>query len=78
MTTLNRHRISQSSTTPTGKVAAGGTAGAVTVILVYILNRFHLDLPGEVGSAMTVILSVLTSYIVKEHATAGTQQSTTG
>lgn len=68
MTTLDRQPMSQPSTTPTSKVAAGGTAGAVTVVLVYILNKFHLDVPGEVGSAMTVILSFMTSYFVKERA----------
>jgi hypothetical protein len=71
MTTLDRRPMSQPSTTPTSKVGAGGAAGAVTVVLVYILSKFHLDVPGEVGSAVTVILSFLASYFVKERVAAG-------
>lgn len=66
MKTLDRQSIRQASTAPTSKVTAGGTAGAVTVVLVYVLNKFHLDVPGEVGSALTVILSFVASYFVKE------------
>jgi putative flippase GtrA len=69
MTTVDRQPLRQPSTTPTSKVAAGGTAGAVTVVLVYILNKFHLDVPGEVGSALTVILSFVTSYFIKDRGT---------
>ena len=70
MTTLDRQPISQPSTSPTTKVAAGGAAGAVSVVLVYILGLFNFPVPAEVGSALTVLVSFLASYVVKERAAA--------
>ena len=68
MATLERQSVSQPSTRPTTKVAAGGTAGAVTVVLVYILSRFNIPVPAEVGSAITVIFTFVASYFLKERA----------
>ncbi len=50
MTTLEPQRISQPSPSPTVKVAAGSTAGAVSVVLVYAIGLVH-QVPAEVGSA---------------------------
>jgi putative flippase GtrA len=48
------------------KVAAGGAAGAVTVILVFVLSQAGVELPPEVSSAVTVLLSTLAGYFKVE------------
>ena len=40
------------------KTASGaGTAGAVTVVLVWLLGFKGVDMPGEVASAVTAIIT---------------------
>lgn len=39
------------------KVAAGGVAGSITIILVWVLGFFHVEVPPEVASAFTTIIS---------------------
>jgi hypothetical protein len=56
----------QPSMAPTTKVAAGGVAGALTVLVVWILGLLHVTVPPEVASALTVVISFATSYIVRE------------
>ena len=58
--------VSQASLAPSTKVTAGGTAGAVTVLVMYILDRLHVAVPADVGSAVTVLFTFLSGYIVKE------------
>ena len=45
------------------KVAAGGVAGAVTIVLVFVAEMCGLEIPAEVASAFTVILSFLAGYL---------------
>ena len=46
------------------KVVAGGVAGAVTVVLVWAVGTFaKVDIPAEVASAITTILSFAASYL---------------
>jgi hypothetical protein len=66
MTTPHRKRVSQPSTLPTAKVTAGGAAGSVTVVLVYIIGLFHVAMPAEVVSALTVIVTSLVGYLVRD------------
>lgn len=47
---------------PTPKVAAGGAAGAVTVVLVWVAGMFDIAVPPEVASAATVLISSGVSY----------------
>lgn len=77
MTTPVRQPTIQPSTAPTTKVTAGGAAGAVTVVLVYILGLFDLTVPGEVGSALTVIFSFAAGYLVKDRPAANPQPEAT-
>jgi hypothetical protein len=65
MATLEPQPITQQSISPTTKVAAGSTAGAISVVLVYVLGFVH-QVPAEVGSAITVIVTFLVGYLVKE------------
>lgn len=66
MTTLERQAIRQPSHTPTTKVAASGTAGAISVLLVFVLGKFDIQIPGDVGSAITVLFSAACGYLVHE------------
>lgn len=45
------------------KVAAGGAAGAVTVVLVWVAEMFGLEVPAEVASAVTVLISTAAGYL---------------
>lgn len=51
---------------PTRKVGAGALAGALSVILVWAFGRAGVDIPAYVASAITVVLTFLVSYVVKE------------
>jgi hypothetical protein len=53
------------STYPTKKVAAAGVAGAVSIVVVWVLHRFvQVDVPPEVASAGTTILAFLAGYFM--------------
>lgn len=45
------------------KVSAAGLAGAVTVILLYILSFWDVEVPSEVAAAITLIISVVAGYL---------------
>jgi CBS-domain-containing membrane protein len=62
----DRQPINQPSLAPTTKVAAGGVAGAVAVLVVWILGLLHVAVPPEVASALTVVISFVTSYFVRQ------------
>jgi putative flippase GtrA len=75
----NRQPITQPSIAPTTKVAAGGAAGALTVLVVWILGLYHVSVPPEVASAITVLISFITSYFVRQRIpAAATNPSTNG
>ena len=51
---------------PVRKVGAGGVAGAVTTVLVYILNTHVVPnnpIPPEVATAFSTLLSFSVSYL---------------
>lgn len=45
------------------KVAASSLAGAVTILLVFAADKFGLEVPAEVASAITVVLSFIAGYL---------------
>lgn len=45
------------------KVATAGAAGAVTVVLVWIAELAGLDVPPEVASAFTVLISTAAGWV---------------
>ena len=47
---------------PHPKVAAGGAAGSASILLVFILGQCGIDVPAEVASAITVLLSAVAGY----------------
>jgi Na+/proline symporter len=65
----NNSKFKQATRGPTRKVTFGAFAGALTAILVWILNTFEVlpnatQIPGEIASAMTTVLTFLVSYLV--------------
>ena len=60
-------KVNQDSATPTRKVGLGAVAGALTIIIVWVASDFGgIDVPAEVASAFTAILTFATSYFVKD------------
>jgi putative flippase GtrA len=50
---------------PTQKVTVGGLAGAVTTIAIWILKTYaKIDIPGEIGAAITTVLTFIVSYLI--------------
>lgn len=45
------------------KIAVAGVAGAVTTILVFVVNELGVDVPPEVAAAVTTILSFGAGYL---------------
>ena len=59
--------MNQSSALPTRKVGSGALAGAITVIIVWVINAFTgVEIPPEVSSAITLVLMFGASYFVPE------------
>ncbi len=59
--------IDQPTAAPTRKVAAGGIGGALSIVLIYLVELvFDLSLPSEVVASITAIISFLSSYFVRE------------
>lgn len=52
-----------STLTPQPKVVAGGLAGAVTVIIVYVAQQGGLTITPEVASAVTTVISFVAGYL---------------
>mgnify|MGYP001607145693 CR=1 FL=1 len=50
---------------PNRKVGAGGLAGALSIVLVWILGQMGYSLPPEVSSGLTTIVTFITSYFVR-------------
>lgn len=48
---------------PTKKVAAAGSAGAASIVLVWLLGQAGVDVPAEVASAITVLIATAAGYL---------------
>jgi len=48
---------------PQPKVTAGGAAGAITTVLVYVVGQFGVDVPAEVAAAHTTIIGTAAAYV---------------
>lgn len=56
---------------PDRKVTAGALAGALTVILAWMLREFAgIEMPAEVSSAVTVLVSFVVAYFVPNPTSA--------
>lgn len=45
-----------------GKTGATGAAGALVVVLVWVLPRAGIDMPGDVAAALAVLVTVVMQY----------------
>lgn len=54
--------VETSDPTPQPKVLAGGVAGAVTVLLVYVVGLAGVDVPPEVAAAVTTVITFAAGY----------------
>lgn len=48
---------------PQAKVAAGGIAGSLTILIVYAAGVAGYDIPAEVASAFTVVVTFAAAYV---------------
>ena len=48
---------------PTKKVAAAGTAGAASIVLVWLLGQAGVEVPAEVASALTTLIAFAGGYL---------------
>jgi len=53
----------ESSKVPQPKVVAGGIAGAASILVLYVASLFGVDVPPEVASAFTVVVSFVAGYL---------------
>lgn len=54
---------------PTRKVTAGGVAGAISAIIVWMLNAYFLiekPIPAEIAVAITTVLTFAVQYVVPD------------
>jgi hypothetical protein len=55
--------------TPNRKVKAGALAGALSILLIWVIQAASgAVITGEAASAMTVVLTFIVSYFVREPA----------
>lgn len=53
---------------PNTKVAAGGLAGGLSMIIIWLLGQLDVDLPAEVAAAITTLVTFAVGYFVPEKA----------
>jgi len=51
---------------PKPKVAGGVLAGALSVILVWVLSLMGVEVPGAVGAALATVIGFLVAWFVPE------------
>lgn len=49
---------------PVRKVSAAGIAGAASILIVFILGQFNVEVTNEVASALTALLAFGAGYLV--------------
>lgn len=62
--------MDQSTAVPTAKVTAATAAGAVSILLVYILGEVGVDITTEAASAITTLLAFAAGYLTPSHTPA--------
>lgn len=61
--------VNAKSAAPIRKVAAGGAAGAITTILVWMASQLlHMEIPEAVASAFTLVIMFGASYLTPSAA----------
>ena len=55
--------VRQPTAAPTRKVVASGVAGALVLVVVWVVGLFGLDVPPEVAAAATVVVAGVAGYV---------------
>lgn len=45
------------------KIASAGIAGALTIVLMWVISLFGVHVPAEVASAVTIIIAFAVGYL---------------
>lgn len=45
------------------KTTAAGIAGAVTLVIVFVLGQLGVDIPADVAAAVTTIIAFVAAYV---------------
>lgn len=45
------------------KTTAAGIAGAVTLVIVFVLGQLGVDIPADVAAAVTTIIAFVAAYL---------------
>ena len=63
-------RLFNPANIPTRKVSAGALAGALSILVVWVINTFflqdHTPISGEAATALTTVLTFVVSYWIPE------------
>ncbi len=51
---------------PTPKVGASALAGALSVVLIYVVSLFGVEIPGGVGAAIATVFTFIAGYFISE------------
>ena len=51
---------------PTRKITSASLAGAVSTLAVFVAGHYGMEIDPEAASSLTLILSILAGYIVKD------------
>jgi len=54
----------QKSASPTRKVQVGALSGAISTVIVFLVEQYGIQIPAAVASAITTIVTFLISYSV--------------
>ena len=49
---------------PDKKVGAGALAGALAIILIWVISLMGVEVPGAVGAAIATVFGFITAYMV--------------
>ena len=63
---MSSNSESSQSSLRSSKAVAGGLAGALTVVLVWIAGMFNVDVPPEASSAITTLIAGAAVWLKKE------------
>lgn len=58
--------MNQPTPAPTRKVAAGTTAGAAALLIVWVAGLFGQTVPAEVAAAIVLLGSTVVAYFTRE------------
>lgn len=55
--------MTKSNSIPSAKIASAGIGGALSVILVWVLGLFGVDMPAEVAASMSAAIAFAFGYL---------------